>query len=386
MTAPRTRTRTAAFALGTAAALLVAAPAYWAVAAPGEDGTADAAGQVIDVASPQEAAIAADATAVRLAAADIVDVPVSFTVVNQNRTLAECPVDGGSYRIEGHLTAPRALLEDGTVPGVTLYQHGIAAGEWYWRLDAEGYHHAEEMALRGHASVTVDRLGYGASDHPDGYLTCIGGEADIAHQITRALREGTYTVADGDPYAFDRVYLAGQSNGGQISQIAAYSFQDIDGLVIMDWTDLGLTPQANARFFTALNTCLNGAGGEGDGYVYYDLGTEEFRDGNFHDTDPEVLRLALPHQNPHPCGDMVAQLGGVLVDLRHLNEITVPVLFLYGEKDARVEGGAEHRALFTGTDDTELLEVPEAGHYMGLERGAPLVHDALADWLDRVSG
>lgn len=80
---------------------------------------------------------------------------------------------------------------------------------------------------------------------------------------------------------------------------------------------------------------------------------------------------------------MVSQLGAVLVDLRELKTITVPVLFMYGEKDARVEGGEEHRALFTGAEDTQLIDIPKAGHYMGMARQAPLVHDTLAEWLDR---
>ncbi|WP_129838223.1 alpha/beta hydrolase [Streptomyces sp. RFCAC02] len=371
--------------VGAAATLLALSPAVWAVAAgSGPASPADPAAAAAD--AEADAAAAAAATAERLADEDIVDLPVTFTVVNQNRTLAACAVDGETYEIRGHLTAPRALLEGaaaGEETAITLYEHGIAAGEWYWRLDAEGYHHAEEMALRGHASLTIDRLGYDSSDRPNGLDTCIGGQADMAHQITQQLRDGSYTVEGGETWAFDRIFLAGQSNGGQVAQIAAYSFRDVDGVVIMDWTDLGLTDQANARFFTSLQTCLQGGN---EGYSYYDLGSEEFASGNFNDTDPEVLALAVPHQNAHPCGDMVSQLAGVLMDVRQIPSIEVPVLFMYGEKDARVEGGAEHEALFTGAESTELIEIPGAGHYMGLARQAPLVHDTLADWLDRQSG
>ncbi|MEV1007065.1 alpha/beta hydrolase [Streptomyces sp. NPDC049881] len=378
---PSTRT----VVLGAAATLLALTPAYWAVAAGSEtEEAADPA--AVRAAAEADAEQAAADTAARLEAEDIVDLPVSFTVVNQNRTLAACAVDGETYTVRGHLTAPRALLDQaaaGEETAITLYEHGIAAGEWYWRLDAEGYHHAEELARRGHASLTIDRLGYDSSDRPDGLGSCIGGQADMAHQITEQLRDGSYDIEGGETYAFDRIFLAGQSNGGQVVQIAAYSFQDVDGLVIMDWTDLGLTPQANARFFTSLQSCLQG--GE-DGYSYYDLGSEEFATGNFNDTEPEILELAVPHQNAHPCGDMVSQLGGVLMDVQQIPEITVPVLFLYGEEDARVEGGEEHAALFTGAESTELVEIPEAGHYMGLARQAPLVHDTLADWLDRQGG
>ncbi|MFC8227528.1 alpha/beta hydrolase [Streptomyces sp. NPDC057287] len=362
--------------LGAAAALLAVTPVYWANAVAPSPGTTE--GRTTDVNAPQQ-------QKTWTLDKGISDIPVSFTVRNINRTKAACPVDGRTYTVRGHLTAPTRLLEGkDTDRAVTLYQHGIAAGEWYWRVEADGYHHAEELAARGHASLTIDRIGYDNSDTLDGLATCIGGQADITHQIVQQLRKGTYRsegTGEGRTAArFGKVFLAGQSNGGQIAQIAAYSFRDIDGLVLMDWTDRGLTPQANARFFSSLQTCLRGGT---KGYVYYDLGPAEFRSGNFHDTDPAVLGLAVPHQNRHPCGDMVSQLGAVLVDLRELKTITVPVLFMYGEKDARVEGGEEHRALFTGAEDTQLIDIPDAGHYMGMARQAPLVHDTLADWLDR---
>ncbi|MFE7192755.1 alpha/beta hydrolase [Kitasatospora sp. NPDC057541] len=382
--------------LTVAAALIALTPAVAAVAVRADDSpkpgapTAAATGAAAPAPASGAEQAAAD-TKARLAAESIVDVPVRFTVQNVNRTLAACPVDGRTYQVTGHLTAPKAVLDGGAGPrAVTLYEHGIAAGEWYWRLDAPGYHHTEELAKKGHASLTIDRIGYGGSDKPDGFGSCIGGQADIAHQIVEQLRAGGYRTEQEGRAAvpFDKVVLAGQSNGGQVSQIEAYSFQDVDGLVLMDWTDLGLTPQANARFFSSLQTCLrggsaaDGAGGPG-GYAYYDLGSEEFKAGNFHDTEPGVVALSAPHQNRHPCGDMASQLGSVLVDLRHLKDIKVPVLFLYGEKDARVQGGAEHRALFTGTTDTQLIEIPGAGHYMGMARNAPQVHASLADWLTK---
>ncbi|MDQ1050289.1 alpha/beta hydrolase [Streptomyces sp. V4I2] len=297
--------------------------------------------------------------------------------------------------MSGHLTAPASVLS-GSKRAITFYQHGIASGEWYWRLDVPGYHYAEELAERGHASLTIDRLGYGASDRPDGLDTCIGAEADIAHQIVRQLRSGTYgldaaaatdpAAVKGDPPAFDTVTLAGQSNGGQVVQIEAYSFGEIDGLMIMDWSDRGLTPEANTRFFSALQTCMAGGqpsrkAGDPSGYAYYDLGADQFRRGNFHDTEERVVDAATPHQNRHPCGDMTSQLDGVFTDLEHIGSIEVPVLLVYGDDDARVTGGAAHQRLFTGAD-TELVDIPGAGHYATMARSAPRTFDRIARWLD----
>lgn len=378
--------------LGAAAALL-ASPVVAAMTAT-DTPAAAAAGASVNVSSapsPAEAEAASKETAARLAAQHIVDVPVSFTVRNTNGSMTGCRTSGGTHRISGHLTAPASVLSGGK-RAVTLYQHGIAAGEWYWRLDVPGYHYAEELAKRGHASVTIDRLGYGASDRPDGFDTCIGAEADIAHQIVQQLRTGAYALegkpAEGPATAqgFDTVTLAGQSNGGQVAQIEAYSFGDIDGLMIMDWTDRGLTPEANTRFFSALQSCM--AGGQPSrepsdpsGYVYYDLGPDQFRRGNFHDTEERVMDAAAPHQNRHPCGDMSSQLDSVFTDLKHLGSVKVPVLLVYGDEDARVTGGAAHQRLFTGAQ-SELVTIPGAGHYATMARSAPATFDRIDAWLD----
>ncbi|NYI03345.1 alpha/beta hydrolase [Allostreptomyces psammosilenae] len=327
-------------------------------------------------------------TTERLRQADIADIPITFEVRNTNTSEAACNTDGQTYRVRGHLTGPATALEN-TGQAVTLYQHGLSTGEWYWRMDVPGYHFTEEMAKRGHVSVTIDRLGYDSSDTPDGLLSCLGGQADITHQIVQALRSGDYTAEGGEQVpSFDRVVLAGHHNGAQIAQIEAYSYGDVDGLVIMNWADQGVTDEASARFFSALSACMQGgspaeAADDPDGYGYFDIGERQFLQENFADTEQVVLDLAVPLQNRHPCGDMASQLETSTVDLRHLDEIDVPVLFAYGDADQNVQEGPSHRALFTGTDDTELISLAGAGHYSALSREPDRLHDALASWLDR---
>lgn len=174
--------------LGAAAALLTVTPVYWANAvAQSPETTAE---RTNGASAPQQ-------RKTWQLDRGISDLPVSFTVRNINRTKASCPVDGRTYTVRGHLTAPTRLLEGKSADNaVTLYQHGIAAGEWYWRVEADGYHHAEELAARGHASLTIDRIGYDTSDTLDGLATCIGGQADITHQIIQQLRKGTYRSGD----------------------------------------------------------------------------------------------------------------------------------------------------------------------------------------------
>lgn len=322
--------------------------------------------------------------------AGVVDIPVEFRVVNVNQTQVPCSGDGGTYTIAGHLTAPRDQLDgDGAI---TLYEHGIAGGEWYWRLPVAGYHHSYEMAARGHASLTIDRLGYDRSDAPAGTGICMGSQATMAHQIVQALRSGDYVRGDGAVAPrFDKVFLAGQSNGGQLAEIEAYSFHDVDSIILMAWVDRGLTPEVYPRFFVAAGQCAaGGSAHEKDpgkrGYVYFDQGREEFETGNFDGIDPAVLATALPLQNQHPCGDMMSQGQGLALNLAKAGEITVPVLGMYGERDRRVTAGMEAGAYFTSAPETKAVVIAGAGHYIGQSVDPSRVFDPLADWLDKYSG
>src|SRR5947207_374947 len=81
-------------------------------------------------------------------------------------------------------------------------------GRFFWDFQAvPGYDFAAALAQRGHVSAIVDRLGYGASDHPDGTKSCIGGQADVAHQVVQGLRSGGYATSSGPSVRFRRVAL-----------------------------------------------------------------------------------------------------------------------------------------------------------------------------------
>lgn len=344
----------------------------------------------------------AEATAARLADADIVDVPVTFTVTNDNRSLLPCNSDGREYTLSGHLTAPGESLA-AEESDVTLYQHGQAAGEWFWRLDLPGSHHAEEMARLGQTSLTLDRLGYGAGDRPDGMAMCLGSQADMTAQVIAALRTGDYEAADGadlpgEATAFDRVALAGHHNGAQIAQITAYSFDGAeapDALVLMGWSGTGLTDRANARFFGGLASCMQGgvpseAGsgpppadpGGAAGYAYVDVGRVNFVAAGFHDTGSPAAAAAAPLQDRTPCGDLGTQVEALATDTRHVDAIDVPVFFAFADADTRVAHGSDHVARFTGAPETRVVTVADAGHYFVLEPAAERMRSELAAWLE----
>src|SRR5947207_9534731 len=141
--------------------------------------------------------------AAHASAQSAVEIPVSFQVQNTDTSKPPCNSglpDGATYTIRGHISGPQAALSSDRARTVTLYLFGYEAGEWNWDLKGvPGYDYAAEMARRGHVSLTIDELGYGASGHPaNGTETCQGAEADITHQIVQKLRHGEYTLGE-DP-------------------------------------------------------------------------------------------------------------------------------------------------------------------------------------------
>ncbi len=162
---------------------------------------------------------------------------------NVNGSKLACPTDGKRYRIRGHIVGPKNALKH--ADAVTLYLHGLALGEFFSTTKAYGASFVEREARDGHVSVVIDRLGYDSSGKPDGFQSCLGGQADIAHQIVDQLRNGDYDTSGSDsPPSFKRVVLGGHSIGGLLSQLTAYSFDSVDGIIVMSYSDeVGLLPE-----------------------------------------------------------------------------------------------------------------------------------------------
>src|SRR5260370_30101609 len=80
---------------------------------------------------------------------------------------------------------------------------------------------AEGLADRGHALLAIDELGYGASDHPNGYTLTVQAYAAMTDEIVQQLRRGSYLSPGGTVPAFAHVGLIGHSAGSEIVELAA---------------------------------------------------------------------------------------------------------------------------------------------------------------------
>jgi Alpha/beta hydrolase family len=314
--------------------------------------------------------------------------PVSFAVINRNTSKVPCQGDGGRYTIVGSLVLPK-----GPVPAaVTLYAHGLGFGGWFWQFDrVAGYDYARAEAGFGHASVVIDRLGYGDSSILPGTASCVGAQASILHQIVGQLRSGSYVAFGfaGWP-AFRRIGLVGHSAGGQLAENEAYSFRDIDALGVVDWADQGFSPAALGAFLQGGAQCLlqGGAAQRGStvrGYAPFGQTEAQFDSLMFAGADPAVVSAAGATRTLDPCGDVESILGGVAIDLLMDGTIRVPIAYVHGERDAVFISGVPwaqlQEKLYSGSAKVTDVTLSGVGHAVTLERSAPRLQAAMNAWL-----
>jgi pimeloyl-ACP methyl ester carboxylesterase len=331
-------------------------------------------------------ALALALNAAPAAAQSTVAFPVAFQVKNTNTSQSPCTSglpDGATYTIHGHISGPQAALGSGKARLITVYLFGYEAGEWNWDLKGvPGYDYAAEVAKMGQVSLTLDELGYGASGHPaNGNETCQGAEADTIHQIIQKLRNGEYTLPDSPTIKFSKVVLAGHDVGGEVAEIEAYSYFDIDGLILVTFAEQGFTPYIIERStIAAFDTCTESA----NGYAHF-ISDEEFRTLLFYNTEPRVIEAADAQRNPNPCGVIRTNPPAVLVNNRgHVAQIEVPVLIVFGNNDTLVwtrQGEEEEENNFSGSPDKSTVFTPEAGHFPMFARTATRFDESMSTWL-----
>jgi pimeloyl-ACP methyl ester carboxylesterase len=317
----------------------------------------------------------------------VMSIPVSFPVQNTNHTSVACVSDGGNYTIRGHIVATRAALA--RPEAATLYLHAVTQGEFYWNFKGvPGYDYADQQARKGHISVTIDRLGYGASDKPPGLGSCFGSQADTAHQVVQALRSGKYSSDAASP-AFRKVFLGGHSAGGLTATIEAYTFHDIDGLIDFGWADQTTAAFAAEEVSDTEKRCAESAAG-----LYSTPGAPAnytpFGDGAagiLFSSASQAVRAAVPRESD-PCGDLLSFGDGITADYTGVSQTTVPVLIIAGATDELFPPPALRiqAERYTSSSKVTYKELPDTGHGFGYEASHLQTVDVVDQWLHELGG
>jgi pimeloyl-ACP methyl ester carboxylesterase len=315
----------------------------------------------------------------------VLDVPVVFHVRNTNTSKVPCAADGAGYDVRGHLVGPTARLARGPAGGVTLYAHGLGYGEFFWHdTTLPDYDYATHLAADyGQVSVTIDRLGYGASGRPDGNQVCYGSEADYLHQIVQQLRHGTYDLGGTTPPAFDKVALMGHSAGGFMVEAEAESYHDVDALAVAGFSNTGSSPLTILTFAQAQATCFTNP--LPHDYAYFGATAQDFRAAHIYNADPAVADSVVARRAPDPCMDTGSAIPAIVIDLLSTNSIKVPALLVHGSNDALFPppAGQEEQLFFLGNPDVTQVTLAGTGHAMTFGRTAPQFRATVGKWLQK---
>jgi pimeloyl-ACP methyl ester carboxylesterase len=335
------------------------------------------------------AAAAGGPGAAAAAGPPVVALPVTFHVSNTDSSGLACPSDGARYTVRGSLVAPSAALASAGPRAVTLYVHGFDFGgesTFHFR-PVPAYNYAAKMAALGQTSLVIDRLGYDSSGLPQGSRTCIGSAAAVVHQMITAIRRGTYKLGGSKSLRFARVVLAGHDSGGEIAQVEAYSYHDVNGLIVLDFADTGLTPTLVQWVAQGSKDCAQGGkqsrpGGPGG---YFDLGpsSDQLKRLAFANAAPILVNKVIKYRRRNPCGDLTSAAQGFSTDMSRLAQVKVPVLIVAGDRDVAFssEGVRRQRSLYAGSTDVTVTILPNTGHFPMFERIAPRFRAIMSHWL-----
>jgi pimeloyl-ACP methyl ester carboxylesterase len=207
-----------------------------------------------------------------------------------------------------------------------------------------GFEAAPALAQRGLAVLTVDRVGYGASSHPDGDSLTFATSAGYVHEVIQAVRNGALGFV---PSA---VALLGPSAGGDIALVESGTYHDVDGLIVVSNTS-----QLQPALF---NVDFNAFFAQGP---YFDFGVA-FRTDFFY-AQPFAVQHIIDLDNATralvPRAEIGSALAGASAPFR--GQVTAPVLLLQADHDA-IFIPVDDSALFTSSSDVSYTLLHATGH------------------------
>ena len=207
-----------------------------------------------------------------------------------------------------------------------------------------GFRAAPELSHLGVTVLALDRVGYGASSHPNGDTLDFATSAGYVHQVIQSVRAGALGFT---PPA---VVLLGPSAGADIAIVEAGTYQDVDGLIVCSNTSQ-LQP---ALFDVDVGAWF----AQGD---YFDFGVD-FRTQFFY-AAPFAIQFLIDLDNATRSLVPRAEIGSALANLSALfrGQVIAPVLLLQADHDA-IFVPRDDSALFSASPDVSFRLLSATGH------------------------
>jgi pimeloyl-ACP methyl ester carboxylesterase len=207
-----------------------------------------------------------------------------------------------------------------------------------------GFRAAPELSHLGVTVLALDRVGYGASSHPNGDTLDFATSAGYVHQVIQSVRAGALGFT---PPA---VVLLGPSAGADIAIVEAGTYQDVDGLIVCSNTS-ELQP---ALFEVDVGAWF----AQGD---YFDFGVD-FRTQFFY-AAPFAIQFLIDLDNATrslvPRAEIQSALGNLSAPFR--GQVIAPVLLLQADHDA-IFVPRDDSALFSASPDVSFRLLTFTGH------------------------
>jgi len=302
----------------------------------------------------------------------------------------EVSLDGTSppsYHVAGELCRPPG--DRGEVLQVLI--HGSTCNRTYWNFPYRSRHYSYVYHANraGFATLAIDRLGSGASDHPPAELVTVHATANSIHEIVTALRAGSIRDSDGHRVHFRKIILVGHSFGSNISWTEAGLYGDVDGVILTAISHDKTPPAAPLTVtdsWTAEMDPKFASAGFPPGYLtnmpdkraelfYYLPGAEA-----------QVIEVDEANKDVLPMGVLIDQF--TTYDLTR--NIHVPVLNVVGNYDTLacelpscLEAGtlATEASYYSPDAHYTLLVVPNTGHSTNLHEYAPWWYERAQTWV-----
>jgi pimeloyl-ACP methyl ester carboxylesterase len=311
--------------------------------------------------------------------------PSGATCQNYYLTVTESPGATQTYQVWAQLCS-RGPLTGKTVqvlvPGGD-YTHVY----WDWPTQPGTYSYVNWATQAGFATLNLDKLGYGLSDHPDPSGLTFQVGAYVVHQVVQYLRNGSLGVP------FSKVVTNGHSFGGLTIEYEAATYHDVNALIVSGFGhDLDVSNPDNPFITNTIPAA--------DDPMFAD---EPWAPGYFttapgsrctvfsYPGDVSAANCATEEQTKGTLPE--GELESVVADSDDptmTKQITVPVLWALGVND-NLWCGTTHNCYTSTAPTTEegfwqpglLTEfiVPQAGHSINVDYGAPVFYSETLLWL-----
>jgi pimeloyl-ACP methyl ester carboxylesterase len=295
----------------------------------------------------------------------------------------------GTYKINGKICWP----EKGSInaSAVQILTHGVGFDKSYWDFFSGQYSYVDFMAKKGYTTFSYDRLGVGASEHPDPIkVVQAQTEVEIAHSLIQSLRDGALAST-----RFQKIIGVGHSLGSILTAGVTSKYpEDLDAAVL---TGFSVDRSGFPIFFAGLELVIANYNNPlrfatlPNGYIVpQSKAGNQFGFFRYPNFDPQVLEAADKAKQPLSIGEFFTNA----MVLAPAPDFSGPIDVVDGENDLPfcqgncLNGGnraAEVKgALYpAGARGSDSFILKGAGHALNLHFGAETAYAHIANFINK---